>query len=302
MSWDFTPELVDQIIYSMEDQEGEYYLDFRTGEIAGPDHLDMIEELEEGDRYFELPEWRSHEGFQLMERFVAGLRNPLHRESLREALSTGRGVFRQFKNALRGRPELEKLWYRYKEREMRRIVYDWYNQICEARGLAQMEPPEIDTEELILSDFSLSDGPGEHLEALTALDMDNFAVAHSDGDEDDYLRDREGRPDLADSIVIKAVTPGGEFAGFAWGAVLQGREDTVQILQLAVVADYRGLGLGRALLEELIRSAERLGASRTIVDLEGPQMELASFLQSEGFTVAAQRMELDLDSWSQERE
>ena len=301
MSWEFGPEVVDQIIYAMENQETDFVLDFETGQVLAADDVEDPDE----DRYFDVPVWTSHEGFQLMERFVAGLRNPLHRESLRDALSAGRGVFRQFKNALKGHPELEELWFGFKEREMRRLVYEWYNEICEVRGLARLELPLEEIEELILSDFLLVGDVGGQEDAIRALDREVFAMSYPDADpqaiERAFTRRREAMPEPGAGVLIRAEAPSGELAGFVWGVLSEHEitgEEIVELVQIAVVAEFRGLGLGRALLEEFVAAAERRGAARVSVRLEGRHMVLGSLLEQEGFKAVSQTMQLDLDSWS----
>jgi len=305
MNWEFTPELVDQITYAMENQEESFYLDFQTGTIVAADQVanDAAEE-----RWYELPLWRSNEGFQLMERFVAGLRNPIVRDELRNALSAGKGVFRQFKNALKNRQEVEKIWHRFKEREMRKIVYDWFNQILEVQGLARLELlTDEPTDELILSDFAVREGPGLHEQAIRKLDREVFALAFPEADpsraERVYEQRRNGLPPLAEGVVIHAEAPSGEFAGFIWGVVRQDElsgEDLAELVQIAIAEEYRGLGLGRSLFRAFIAATERAGAARTVVRLEGKQLAISGLLEREGFAVTAQTLELDLDRWQSE--
>ncbi|MCK4542485.1 MAG: GNAT family N-acetyltransferase, partial [Spirochaetales bacterium] len=151
MKFIMTPEIMDQIIFGMENQEKTFILDTDT------DHVVPAEETEkESFRYIPIPEWKSSDGFQLMEMFTASMRNPILRERFREALSSGRGVFRSFKNILKERPEIERLWFSFKEKEMRKRVREWYNQLAEVWGLEKLGPEPEDTEELVMSDFSYS--------------------------------------------------------------------------------------------------------------------------------------------------
>jgi ribosomal protein S18 acetylase RimI-like enzyme len=289
----------------MENQEKVFYLDFESGSIVASEDVPG-----EGDesRWYELPLWRSNEGFQLMERFVAGLRNPIVRDELRNALGAGKGVFRQFKNALKSRPEVEKVWHRFKEREMRKIVYDWFNQILEVRGLARLDLSfDESTDELILSDFALREGLARHEEAIRRLDREAFALAYPKADpervEQVYRRRREELPPGSDAVIIHAEAPSGEFAGFVWG-VLRTDELTgaslVELVQIAIAEEYRGLGLGKSLFRAFVAASERVGASRTVVRLDGRMLAIAGLLEREGFSVASQTMELDLDRWHSE--
>ena len=139
MEWTSTRELLDQIIFAMENQDSESYLDIQTGNLVTEENFRAGEK---GVRYHELPTWRSLEGFQLMERFIGTIRNPLFREELRESLSAGRGVFRAFKNTLKNRADLQQLWYSFKEREMTRVVHDWINDLREIQGLEKLSLPD----------------------------------------------------------------------------------------------------------------------------------------------------------------
>jgi len=157
MEFELTSEITDEIIFAMEDQTGRYLYDTvesrcvtgrqgadnrkgaglpsaAPGSANGSIGLDD----DEDDRYYSIPPWDSVSGFRMMDRFVAQLRNPLVREELRDALSAGQGVFRNFKNILKGHPEVERLWYQYKEREMRSIVLDWYNSLRDYWGLERI--------------------------------------------------------------------------------------------------------------------------------------------------------------------
>ncbi len=302
MNWEFSPEVVDQIIYAMENQEQRFCLDFHKGVVVAADE---VADTTDADRWYDLPLWRSNEGFQLMERFVAGLRNPLVREELRGALAAGKGVFRQFKNTLKAHPEVEKVWHRFKERQMRQVVYEWFNQILEVRGLARLDlPPDESTDELILSDFALREGPGRHEQAIRNLDREVFALAHPQAEpgrvQRVYEMSRADLPPMSSAVVIHAEAPSGDFAGFVWGVVRQDEltgDTLVELVQIAVAEEYRGLGLAKALFRAFVAASDRAGAARTVVRLDGRRLAIAGLLEREGFAVTSQTLELDLNRW-----
>jgi len=303
MEFELTPELIDQVIFGMENQGDDYLLNSRlgvvvpVGEIVGDD---------DSDTYVPLPEWRSIHGFQLMERFTATLRNPLMRESLRDALSAGKGVFRQFKNALKSRPDVERLWFRFKEREMRRLVFEWYNQFRDAWGLSRIGFEPEETEELILSDFAILPGPGDYGAELAELDREAFRELYEnlpEGSSDILYRKvrAERSPDSPASgdILFVATAPetdsGGELAGFIWGCEdhsLPGYP-VVEVLQLYVCGEYRGLGLGKALVHYFVRHVRDAGLPRIRMNLEGESKRFLASLERDGF--AARRIEVELD-------
>ena len=108
------------------------------------------------DRFLPLPQWLPSDGFHTMEKFVSTLRNPIYREKLKEVLQSGRGVFRQFKDVLQEQPSIQRLWYYYKDREMRNRIYEWYEVHDSAFSIAMLDDrgPKEDTLEVIKEDFN----------------------------------------------------------------------------------------------------------------------------------------------------
>ena len=143
MEFTLNSELVEQIIFAMEDQQNQYYVHMDTGELLREEEIEEDEaeedEAEGEDPFIPIPEWRPVDGFLMMEKFVARLRNPLLRDQLKDALTSGRGVFRKFKDILKTNPEIERLWFSFKERELRKVVWQWYNDNRELAGLDRLE-------------------------------------------------------------------------------------------------------------------------------------------------------------------
>ena len=166
MEFELSPEVFDQIIFAMEDQSLNGYIHRRTGELVQRPPDDPAE-------FVPLPPWKPVDGFYLMERFVAAVSNRHFRQQLRVALATGKGVFRSFKNVLKQSRDLEWRWYRFKEKEMRRVVVDWYNQEREAAGLERLGPEPEETDDLTISDFVVV--------AATPMHLDGAHVADSRG-------------------------------------------------------------------------------------------------------------------------
>ncbi|MEW5817914.1 MAG: GNAT family N-acetyltransferase [Spirochaetota bacterium] len=312
MKFDLTPEIIDQIIFGMENQAGDFIFDTKAGTVI------PIEEAEEDtalERYIAMPEWNSVKGFQLMEKFVATLRNPVYRESLRNTLSSGKGVFRNFKNVLKQRADIERLWFAYKEKEMKRLVIEWYNQQCEVWGYEKIEMEPEDTESLVLSDFTIREGGQDRLEAIEKFDRLAFFEANA------YLpeayvkllytkRCREATSPLGEnSYIFWAETPGNEMGGFIWGIdeiintdpketdLKQLSAHTLiisNIYQLFVVEEYRGLGLAKTLLETYIKKALHRHVDKLQIELPGTSMILSNFLSPLGFSLGSQKLIFDL--------
>ncbi len=295
MNFALSPQMIDKIAFAMEDQKERFAVDVESGELHP---VSSLEASSAEERYVRLPRWGSAEGFHLMESFVTSLDNPVYREQLSRALTMGKGVFRAFKDALKQSKELEKLWFAYKERRLRGVIISWYNANREARGLAKLPEAPEETEELVLSDFSLSCGIGEHAAAVHDLDRDAFFELFPDESpallEERFNEKRRELPPAgtAASPLIVAETPGDELAGFAWG-VIDGK--SVHIVQLAVAPGYRGTGLGEALLRRFLSEMRGRGMRRLTTELMGKSLRFAGFFQSVGFVAVAQVMECSLE-------
>lgn len=313
MRFELTPEIIDQVIFAMENQESPFLFDSETRTV--------VEVREEGEdeaaegRYIEIPEWSSADGFQLMERFVASLRNPLVRDKLRTALSSGKGVFRSFKNALKAHGEIERLWFAYKDREMKARVLDWYNELCDLWGWEHIrrEPGENEeTDELVLTDFDFIEETDS--EVAQAYDREAWRESHSFLPaalvEELYKRSRHGVDTSPEaSLVISARTPAGELSGVIWGVVTQlrvpaeaGTEELklLNVIQLYVLKEYRGLGIAKTLVDNVCRAAYARGIERILMELPGAAEMLLPMLEEQGFSTASRSLMLDVDKWGRD--
>ena len=301
MEFEISPELVDQVIFGMENQDSEYVLDAERRQVIRIRDIPE-EEAEAEDRYVPLPEWQSVHGYNLMEQFVATIRNPIYRESLREVLAAGRGVFRQFKNTLKQRPDIEQLWFRFKEREMRRIVLDWYNQFRESWGLSKVQLDFEETDDLVASDFSFRFDPPEYRQRVTERDRQAFEEMFPDAAPayvQELYRQRRVLEPESERTAIVAETPAGEFAGFllAREVNLERKLLLARILQLYVEKEYRGLGIARAMVQKFCEQAYGRGIERINVELAGGALCMVDFFRMTGFTPFSQTLELDLNRW-----
>ena len=312
MEFTLDNELVEQIIFAMEDQQSEYCVHRDSGELLREDEIEEMESEEEAeDPFVPIPDWRPVDGFLMMEKFVARLRNPLLRDQLKDALTSGRGVFRKFKDILKTSPEIERLWFNFKERELRRVVWQWYNDNRELAGLQRLEEePESEEglEDLLAGDFAIVKIEHRHLEDLQELDQRSFAARFPEADSERaaelFRESRERLPDphSAGSVVFVAETPDEEFAGFVWAVeqsdpLVPGR--ILRVQQLAVVQRYQGVGLGAMLLKRLIAEARDRGYHRLRSELSGTGLQLNGFFEKLGFQTMAQDMEIDPTYWEE---
>jgi GNAT superfamily N-acetyltransferase len=287
MQFELTEALADEIVFSMENQNGKFLLD------AGQGVLVNLEDAETSadERFFPLPQWGPHEGFRLMERFTAGLRSPLIREELSAALERGKGVFRSFKDAVSQHPETEKLWFRFKERAMKREIIRWYNVLRETWGLALIGEEPEDTAALVLEDFRFRAGTTADREAAAEL---HRLCAETYSDTTGAAR--RVTAGLTESMspwvfpgdcCLVAETAGGEFA--ACISAVYAASSRLHIHILEVNPEYRGLGLGESLLNRLLETADREGVSFTSIDLPAGMEHFARALIRESFEPRVQR-------------
>jgi len=308
MEFTLNSELVEQIIFAMEDQQNAYYVHLDTGELLREDETEEDEAEGEGP-FVPIPEWRPVDGFLMMEKFVTRLRNPLLRDQLKDALASGRGVFRKFKDILKTSQEFERLWFSFKERELRKVVWQWYNDNRELSGLERLEEEpqqEEGLEDLLAADFAIMPVEPRHLDALRELDEKSFAARFPEAETgrvaDLFRKSRKSLPKPEDegSMVFVAETAEQDFAGFVWAveqtdSLVPGR--ILQVQQLAVVQRYQGVGLGSMLLRRLIVEARDRGYHRLRSELSGTGLQLAGFFEELGFQMIAQDMEIDPTYW-----
>lgn len=291
-----TEALLDDILFSMEDQNEKFYMDTQEGMVAGgldfefQDNLAGDEEEDPG-RYIPLPNWDSAEGFRLMERFASGFRNPPIRDKLTAALDRGKGVFRAFKDVLNAHPEAEQLWFAFKEREMRRIIINWYNGLREEWGLERIGVEPEETEDLVLEDFRFREGSGNDGIIAGALheqcrEEQVNGPGNLPAEQGHALTREKGNWVFPGDVSLVAETGNGEFAGYVSGC----RNGTVLwITALEVRPEYRGLGIGEALLTRLLEKVDPRSVSDVLIDLPAGAEGFSRVLVREAFSPRSTR-------------
>jgi GNAT superfamily N-acetyltransferase len=306
MKFELTTELIDDILFSMESQDGDFCVDTRKGRVSGGDGdvFDEDEDVEDGadeeGRYIDLPEWDSAAGFALMEHFTAGLRNPPARKALAAALDRGKGVFRAFKDALDQHPEVEKQWFDYKEKEMRRAIIDWYNGLCAEWGIEKIGEEPEETDDLVREDF--------RLRAPLACDREPALLLHEyclnehvknlnegtgsrrDIDPSDIsYYNLQGGWDFPGARALVAETAAGEFAAYIC-AVPAGKSLHIRTLQ--VKPEYRGIKLAEALLRKFVETSRHESNTGITIDIPAEMEGFAHTLLREGFCQRSTRWSL----------
>jgi len=229
MRFELDKMLIDDILFYMENQDGAFLLDTQEGHVVDMnnygDDFDEEPDFEDNGRFIGLPDWSSADGYRLMEHFAAGLKNPVLREELSNALNRNRGVFRAFRDVLSQYPDTEKQWYNFKDNEMKNEVIEWYNSLREEWGLEPIGSEPEDNTALVLEDFVIKEQEAEN---------------------------REQEAEKCD-FCFAAETAGGELAGTV-SAKING--DCLQINTLEVKPEFRGMGIGKTLLAKMVEKAE----------------------------------------------
>ena len=249
MRFELDKLLIDEILFFMENQDGDFLLDTQENQVIDINNYEFDEkpDFDDDDRFISLPEWGSQDGYRLMEHFAAGLRNPIARHELSLALNNNKGVFRAFKNVIVQYPEIEKMWFKFKENEMKNEVIAWYNSLRETWGLEPVGSEPEDTSSLVLEDFILREEETDFC----------YTAETSEGDTAGTIRSR-----VNDSVLY--------------------------IENLEVSPEYRGLGLGKTLLAKLLKKADERNLT-VIIDLPSEADFFSRSLHLEEFTPCMQR-------------
>jgi GNAT superfamily N-acetyltransferase len=282
LQFELTEALIADIIFTMENQEWVSYLDTVEGVVVGEDTLEFGElKGDTENRYIDLPHWDSSDGYNLMEQFAAGLKNKVIRTKLSAALNRGKGVFRAFRDTLSAHPETEKLWYAYKDREMKREVIRWYNALREEWGLERIGEEPEDTEDLVQEDFLFRPPIPE--------DKDKAAELHRLYLDESPAADPFLPWTFPGPFTLVAATGSGDFAGYITGTVTEKPGKTLEITALEVRPEYRGLGVGEALLTRLLETAEATGVEHYLITLPQEAEGFSRVLLRESFVAVQTR-------------
>ena len=290
MQFELDNVLIEDILFHMENQDGEFLLDTQEGVVVNTndDFFDDDEDADYSDdeRYISLPEWGSPDGYRLMETFASSLKNPVLRQELDLALNRNKGVFRAFKNVLEQYPETEKMWFKYKEQKMKEEVIAWYNSLREEWGLEPVGSEPEDTSSLVLEDFILRNGNNSDSENVLALHK--LCIKEKEDHVSDIF-EKLNPSEFPGDYCYVAESASGDFAGYIYA--VKDITSSLHINALEVIPEYRGMGLGKTLLSKLLEKAESRDLTITI-DLPASADFFSRSLHLEGFKPAVQRFAL----------
>ena len=287
MVTELSSELTDEIIYAMENQGSAFVFDAVDGKVLPETEAVPRDE----NRYFRLPVWNSASGFRLMEHFVASLKNPPVCGELRGILKSGQGVFRKFKNVLKEHPDVERLWFAFKEHEMNQVILSWFDDLRELWGLERLElEPEENEDELLHDDFlfRVADASDEQAEKTCEEELlkefkDFYGADLGHALSEQYQKVNDSSLEGFRTVVL-CETVSGDPVGFAAGSKTGRDSSVIMISSLFVIPHFRGLGLGKELLEFLLKQFENSNVKKIAVSCSIIPDFFKVVLEREGFS------------------
>lgn len=158
MTFNLTNELADEICFAMENQASLFLFDAEKNQVEPVESEIIADDLVEKEKGYVLPSWDSDDGFNLMEDFAETVSDAKIRSEFLQILSNGRGVFKNFKFALKKYPAVERRFYTFKQKKMRSVVLDWYNSLRENWGLEAINPGNFEeSDDLLKVDFQFGE-------------------------------------------------------------------------------------------------------------------------------------------------
>ena len=268
MTFELTDALAESIAKALENQDKKFLVD-----AQGPELVEESQDVRgDEERYYELPPWDSADGFSLMEEFVNGLHSPLAYTDLQEALHSGKGVFRGFKDVLKRYPLVERRWHYFKSRALLTYAAGWYNSLRESWGLEKLDSEPEDTEDLLQDDFTFSEWNlnEDRQSALALLEEaakdvgDGFSKGVADAFCELWRIQFEWNSQAQKGFVCK--TFDGDFAGCVlWSPCPKNTSASVLLEGLFVQKNCRGLGIARELFDRALCSIKASGAQWVII-------------------------------------
>ena len=268
--------LLKQVIFSMENQKSNGFLDLFTNAIVevdnsedkvqvssdiNPGHFDKLIITDYPNRFLLVPTWGPFEGFKMRETFVDNLKNPIFKEKLNRVLHTGRGVFKKFKEVLHSNLAIERQWYSFKESYMKDVVIKWYEF---NEGSINLEQLPLDIEELpddlLLEDFQFEfyekDEKAEEIDLLMNSSFEEISEI-----ETFLIKNRRINEINTNHLCI--LTPDDKLVGYL--EYKKNIDSFNEVLSYGIMPEYRGIGLFGMMIDRLVRQSNREGCSTILL-------------------------------------
>lgn len=277
MIFELTDALTESILFSMEDQDLKWMVYAEKGIVVPvsaaarmSEQYKLVPEAAEIDdeNFYELPEWTSGDGYELLETFTDNLHAPLARAELKQVLVSGRGVFKNFKNVLKAYPEVERKFHFYKDAQMKSRLMDWYNDLRESWGLEKLETSDIEEfDDLVQNDFVFRQYDSVKDKNDIAFGAGKVAEEYKqqfDGEVGNAVAElwlRQSAYCNADEKYgFVCRTQSDEFTGCVLVSLCpSSAKKTVTLTDFFVSQNYRGLGIGKELFSECLSGLKKRG-------------------------------------------
>jgi len=297
-----TTEIIDMIIFAMENQSEDYFVDLKTAAVISNEELSAG--YDPDSSVISVPEWLPSDGFQLMESFVVSLHNPLQKDSLRKILSAGKGAFKNFKSAVKEDQSLTQQWYQHKENIMSSRVIEWYNLNSEILKYKDINENTDETENLVLSDFVFSINNTKWKNIIREKSAESIKESFEDKKDllGVYLIDRiDMFSDIPGNIPVFACAESldGSLAGLISGILVRtgpSRRMVAVVNAIWIEKKFRGLGIARHLIDLFSKKALENKAEKLIFELSGKGSVLVSTLESRGGDVFITTMAVNTEN------
>lgn len=271
MTFELTDSLKSSLLNALENQSEAFVVDAAKACLVSAGDDESGSNSIDEENFYSIPEWTSEDGFDLRTRFAENLRSPIVHDELMEVLHSGRGVFRNFKEVIKQYPEVEKLWHRFKTKEMLGLITDWYNSLREVWGLEKLDQiPELD-DTPVYDDFSFEEYDSKYAQEIrqqlgALLDGSNsdlpaevssaFQTIWQNQFDADYSKCENLHGSVnAGGIVCRSLSD--DFAGCILVKPVCGeRKNVILVTNFFVSARFRGLGIGTELLSKLVSNLQ----------------------------------------------
>ncbi len=298
-----TKDLLDSIIFAMEDQVSDYYLDVQEIQLISEEEYRYLLQDDasagEGERFVPIPDWEPSDGFHLMETFANRVRNPLYRQRLLDALQSGKGVFRKFKDVLSEIPVLERKWFSFKDEQLKREVITWYREQEGVLSLQELpQEHEESTDDILLEDFYLESYEGilsQEMETLLEQLLEEMEAGSEQSKLAALLFEHRLEGESLDHFQLARTQEGALVALLAYVPLT---DSVVEVPFFGVAQEYRALGLFRLLFDSFCRQMARFHYQKIIITLGGDAVALKRLYSPYSVSTITVQLGLDTQLWN----
>lgn len=291
MFFELTQLLENEIIHAMENQNETMFLDSKQKKLVSG-----LEDCENEQDIFTLPQWNSTDGYNLLESFVETFKGSKAVFELKEVLNEGRGVFKNFKLVLKKYPEIERRFNCYKNKILKNRLYEWYNELREGWGLENLNPDFDEYDDLVLEDFIFKNYDEKSDSKIVALFLKNFTeeLKSRFGDEIGFSLANKlnlgGAEKIQENLISQKIegfvcrSLSDEFAGcILYSSNYSKTQKSVFITHIFVNQNYRGLGIATELIKKVMAHLKKCGIQFLMISNSIVPEMLKSTLVENGF-------------------